>query len=225
MTSGTPFPHNLTEIDKLTRPDHSYLGPDDLCYFLGEYTARKGFSHSDTNNLILNLKKDMSRRGRAEWQYKERAILTAAAALRVSISTSWLENATFVPVPPSKAKDDPLYDDRLTRVLAAINKERPVDCRELIVQDKSTDAVHESSHRLGPDDIYELYKLDKKLLKPPPQKILVVDDVLTTGAHFKAAKRILSDEFPAATIVGCFIARRVPEAIDVEEFFVDLDEE
>src|SRR5690606_1558469 len=93
MTSGTPFPHNLTVIDQLTRPDHYYLDESDVCFFLGEYTARKGFSYSDTNSLIINLKKDMSRRGRPEWQYKGWAIRTAAKALRRAINESWLHSA------------------------------------------------------------------------------------------------------------------------------------
>jgi hypothetical protein len=67
MTSGSTFPRRLTKIDDLTRPDHSYLTAADVCYFLGEYTARKGFAFSATNRLIFNLKKSMDRRGRSEW--------------------------------------------------------------------------------------------------------------------------------------------------------------
>jgi hypothetical protein len=223
MTSGTPFPHNLTEIDQLTRPDHSYLGEDDCCFFLGEYTARKGYAYSDTNNLILNLKKGMDRRGRPEWPHKAKAIKMAARALRNAINDGWLKGATFVPIPPSKARNDPLYDDRMTKVLRAVSTEPPVDCRELIIQRESTGAVHDSADRLGPGDIFELYSLDPDLLAPAPTKIVVVDDVLTTGAHFKAAQRVLRETFDVP-IVGCFIARRVPEAIDFEAFFENLDD-
>ena len=46
MTSASTFPLRLTKIDDLTRPDHSYLTAADDCYFLGEYTARKGFAFS-----------------------------------------------------------------------------------------------------------------------------------------------------------------------------------
>jgi hypothetical protein len=47
----------LTKIDELTLPDHYRLEPTDDCYFIGEYTARGGYEQSDTNDLILNLKK------------------------------------------------------------------------------------------------------------------------------------------------------------------------
>ena len=224
MTSGTPFPRNLTAVDQLTQPDHTYLSPEDKCYFLGEYTARKGFAYSETNSLILNLKKKPDRRGRPEWQYKDRAILTAAKALQISIKDEWLRGATFVPIPPSKAKTDPLYDDRMTRVLKAIDRHNPVDCRELIVQTETTEAVHEAEVRLGPAEIRELYVLDQDLLEPRPDQIVICDDVLTTGAHFRAAQSVLCDEFPNALVVGCFISRRAPEAIDIEEFFDNLDD-
>jgi len=58
MTSdATLFPERLTKIDELTRADHTYLNDRDECLFFGDYSARKGFAHSATNNLILNFKK------------------------------------------------------------------------------------------------------------------------------------------------------------------------
>jgi len=223
MTSGTPFPSNLTEVDQLSRPDHYHLDEDDDCFFLGEYTARRGFAFSDTNNLILNLKKTPDRRGKLEWQHKEHAILVAAQALKNSIKKSWLRSATFVPIPPSKARDDPMYDDRMSRLIQAIDLSHPVDCRELVLQTESTEAAHEQDHRPGPDEIRALYALDPNLIDPIPSRIVICDDVLTTGAHFKAMQDTLRDACPDAQIVGCFIARRVPEAIDVEAFFENLD--
>ena len=84
MTSGATFPQRLTKVDELIRPDHSYLTADDTCYFLGEYSARKGYAFSPTNQLVLNFKKPVDRRGRPEWVHKERAIAAAAAAFRVA---------------------------------------------------------------------------------------------------------------------------------------------
>jgi predicted amidophosphoribosyltransferase len=56
------------------------------------------------------------------------------------------------------------------------------------------------------------------LRNPPPQAIGLFDDVLTTGAHFRAASNILQKAFPGVRVIGVFIARRVPEAADVEDF-------
>ena len=223
MTFGSTFPRRLTKIDDLTRPDHPYLTADDSCYFLGEYSARKGFAFSATNSLVLNFKKKMDRRARPEWQYKERAILDAASAFRTAIKGEWLNGATLVPVPPSKAKTDPMYDDRVVRMISAIRPTPKLDLRELVVQDTSTAASHESDDRPDPDEIAENYSLVKSLRAGVKPVIGIFDDVLTTGAHFKACQTVLRAAFPGARIIGLFIARRIPEAVDVEDWFEDLD--
>jgi adenine/guanine phosphoribosyltransferase-like PRPP-binding protein len=38
------------------------------------------------------------------------------------------------------------------------------------------------------------------------KRIAIVDDILTTGAHFKACKTVLQERFPEAQIFGIFIA-------------------
>lgn len=82
--------------------------------------------------------------------------------LAVGSNEGWLKAATLIPVPPSKIEGDPLYDDRIFRV--------------------------------------------------------VFDDLLTTGAHFKAMKSALMERFAAAKITGVFLARRVPETDDPIEW-------
>jgi hypothetical protein len=218
MTSASTFPRRLTKIDDLTRPDHSYLAAADECYFLGEYTARKGFAFSATNHLIFNLKKSLDRRGRPEWPYKAVAIQTVAEALRASLNDNARRTLTFVPIPPSKAKTDPLFDDRLLQVLHGVWPGQAVDVRELIVQPVSTPAVHERDQRPSPAELEAQYVIDRGLLHPRPQMIAVVDDLVTTGAHFVAVRNMLRREFPDTKLVGLFIARRVPEAVDVEDF-------
>ena len=218
MTSERIFPRRLTKIDDLIRPDHWYLTDPDICYFIGEYTARRGYAYSDTNSLILNFKKTMDRRGRQEWRHKERAIQTAATAFRRALNPEALDHLTFVPIPPSKARGDPLYDDRLTRMLGAIRSEPPLDIREIIVQRESTEAVHARDVRPAPEQIEALYRIDERLTEPVLNAIAIVDDILTTGAHFRAAASILSARFPGAAIVGLFIARRVPDTADLEDF-------
>lgn len=217
MTSNSTFPRRLTKIDDLTRPDHSYLTGEDTCYFLGEYTARRGFAFSVTNDVILNFKKSVSRRGRAEWQYKDWAIRYAAAAFRAAIDDRALDSLTFVPVPPSKTKDDPLYDDRLVQLLQAIRPDSPLDVRELVMQIRSTEAAHDSAMRPTPETLAELYQVDRSLFVSAPTEIAIVDDVLTTGAHFRAVKLVLERELPGTRIIGLFIARRAPDTMDIED--------
>ena len=75
---------------------------------------------------------------------------------------------------------------------------------------------------LGPDELYALYRIVEELVNPNPTSLVVVDDILTTGAHFKAMKRILNERFPDVPLIGVFVARRVPvrlipAAIPIEE--------
>jgi hypothetical protein len=218
MTSGSTFPQRLTKIDDLARPDHYYLTAEDDCYFLGEYTARQGYAFSATNQLILNFKKSMDKRGTVQWKYKDRAINDAAVAFRTAVNGEWFDSATLIPIPPSKAKTDPLYDDRLVRMLRAIRPQPQVDVREVIVQRASMEAAHDAETRPRPEDIGAIYTIDEQLRNPPPQVIGLFDDVLTTGAHFRAASNLLKLAYPGVRIIGVFIARRVPEAADIEDF-------
>jgi hypothetical protein len=134
MTSGSVFPQRLTKVDPLTLPDHHYLDPTDECYFLGEHTARKGFAFSATNHLVLNFKKSVILRGQSQYKYKALAIAQAGRAYSQALNVEWLNVATLVPIPPSKAPTDPLHDDRLIQMLRAIRSHPPLDIRELIAQ-------------------------------------------------------------------------------------------
>ena len=209
MISIVAFPNRFTIIDELTRLDHHQLNDNDQCYFLGEYTAHAGYNKSPTNSLIWNFKKSLDRRGKPEWKYKKHAILRAAKAFRIGLGEDpppW----TFVPIPPSKKPGHRYYDDRITQMLQAIWPDKKIDIRELIIQKKSTETAHGSSVRPTPQQIKAVYRIDKDLTIPEPATIAVVDDVLTTGAHFRAASEVLKEQFPETPILGLFIARRVP---------------
>ena len=214
--SDKTFPQRLTKVDALSLPDHTHLTPDDDCYFLGEYTSHTDFNFSETNDLISNLKKEMDKKDLPEWYFKERDMGRVSEAFRVSLENQ-LDQWTFVPIPPSKAKDDPLYDDRMTRILNGIRSRPPLDVRELIDQTQSTEAAHTGGARLSPGEIEDLYTINEGLCTAPISQIAIVDDVLTTGAHFRAAKSILSSRFPETRVIGLFVARRVfvPEAEDI----------
>jgi len=199
----------LTEIDVLARLDHSWLTPADRCFFLGEYSARKGFAFSPMNQTILNFKKSVDRKGFPEWRHKERAIQEVAQMFGHAAG-HWLSRATLVPTPPSRAKDDRLYDDRMARLLRAIQNPFRLDIRELVIQNNSITAAHDTDARPTPCDLVKHYKVAENLIAPVPDNIIVFDDVLTTGAHYVAMRQVLSARFPLAEILGFFVARRVP---------------
>lgn len=219
-SAGTSFPSRLTKIDELTRGDHSHLLPEDECLFFGEYSARKGWAHSATNQLVLNFKIPTTFRGTYRWPHKKRAVQTVADLFSAAIGPRF-STLTLVPVPPSKLRSDPEYDDRMMDMLRGLKA--PVgltaDVRELVVQTRPMAAAHESLSRPPPVDWEKVYTIDERLAEPNPMWIAIIDDLLVTGCRFRAMSNVLKRRFPSARITGLFIARRVPEAIDLSAFF------
>ena len=190
-------------------PEHCNLKPDDHCTYMGEYTARKGAAHSGTNQLIMNFKKGPDRRGKPDWGYKAGAIQTVGSSMAHCLRP-YAQQLTLVPVPPSKCKTDIAYDDRMIQALAECQCQIPdIDCRELVIQTHSTRASHESGDRLSSDDLIALYTIEDSLINGARGTLLVVDDMLTTGSHYRAMYAVLRARFPGHVIAGLFIARRV----------------
>jgi hypothetical protein len=218
-SANSSFPSRLTKVDDLIRGDHSFLDETDECLFYGEYTARRDWSFSTTNKLILNFKKPVERRGREEWHYKQVAIRTVASLLSSSLNTT-LGRITLVPIPTSKAKSDPQYDKRIIQTLESIQPPpgTKLDVRELIVQNTTMRAAHDGGDR-SIEQLVGAYHIDETKAEPLPTWIILFDDVITTGCHFKAASQVLRRRFPNARITGIFIARRIPEAVNFEILF------
>ena len=202
----------LTQIDELIRGQHYYLEAGDLCYFFGEYTARQRAAFSETNQLIMNLKKGNERRGLPDYHYKGAAINRVAQMITSTIGN--INDYTFVPIPPSKCRTDAAYDDRMTAILRAAQGMNPaLDFRELVQQNLSTVASHASTvNRPTPDEIMANYSFDASQLRGIRGNIVIFDDVLTAGSHFKAMKKFLRQYLPDANILGLFVARTAREA-------------
>jgi orotate phosphoribosyltransferase-like protein len=76
---------------------------------------------------------------------------------------------------------------------------------------------------MTPESLLELLIVDHVAWdRAPPRSIILFDDVLTTGKHFKACERRLREIDPTIAIAGVFVARRaLPRPIDDLE---NLDE-
>ncbi len=204
------------QIDDSNRGDHTLLREGDVCYYLHEYTSGQSYSSSQANDLISNLKKPVSKKGRAEYVHKGRAVITCSALLSNAINAEWLKIGTLVPVPPSKDKAHPLYDDRLLRVCRRLASSNAPDVREMVIQTQTIRAAHESpGNRPSVAELEAIYTIEEQCCLPPPRAIAVIDDVMTAGTHFRAMHNVLSARFPEVQIVGMFIARRVFPTVDV----------
>ena len=215
------MPILLKRIDELTRGQYYYLAPDDACFFWREYTSGRGFSYNDSNQLLSNFKKSMDRRGRPEFRHKIRAIrsLTREFGEALRLPSDSYRAALFVPIPPSKAKNDPLYDDRVMDVLRPHANNGHINVAELISQITSTEAAHKSENRLKPDQRKSMYQVGE-IGYEGIDRIVLVDDILTTGCHFRACKDLLSTKF-GLPVEGLFFARTVRPTPNFAEMFGD----
>ena len=153
----------------------------------------------------------MSERKRPDvWRHKENAIRLCSQAFWRAIDRNWLGSATLIPVPSSKAKSDPNYDDRILRILNGISLPFKVDVGELVIQEITLKASHLSEqNRTSLDELIETYAIDEIFATPVPSAIGVVDDVLVAGNHFKAMEIVLNERFPEVPVFGFFIALRM----------------
>jgi predicted amidophosphoribosyltransferase len=219
------LPDRLTWIDETNREQHAFLREGDKCLFFGEYQGREGYTSSRTNQLIFNFKCPPTTAAQHEQRryYKTRAIQTIGMGLRRAISREQTERLTWVPIPPSKAVGDPDYDDRLSRALAIAFNGYDVDVRLLLKQTQSTEADHVAGERLTRDKLLKVLEVDEAALdvRPLRQKIILFDDVLTSGKHFKCCEERLRDVVPdTVPIIGVFVARCVFPAATADEFEV-----
>jgi hypothetical protein len=215
MMSDSDWSAKPRLIGEIERGDHSYLEPDDRCLFFGEYTSRRGFDHGDTNQLISNLQKSVSRVGKPDYRYKEVAIARVASAIRMASGKAARGEVVIVPAPPSKPRGHAEYDDRIERIARRIGPE--VDVRCLLETIAPRDQAKRAEHRPSIDDLAASMRVIEKLLVPMPSGIILLDDVITNGTTFKAAQRLLSPRLPGMKLVGLFVARRVFPTVDWDD--------
>ena len=210
----------LQKIDELNRSQHVYLRPDDVCYYLHEYIPTRGANpiyYSKANQLIVNFKIKPSHEHRLH--YKEQAFNACLNDFRElllpGLQTLGHGSVSFVPVPPSKVKGDPEYDDRVLRLANQVAEGTSIAVADHILQSQNYTSSHLASssrgYRMQPSDLKKLYSLSNDVPRP---YVFIFDDVITTGSHFRACKDLLLQTYQNTQVYGVFIARRSLCAIE-----------
>lgn len=201
--------------------DFRFLSSEDSCAHYGEYTSGGGFGASETNQQIFNLKKSPTA-SLPQLRWKAKAVsywgevILTSAGLNLDVCAT---NVTFVPIPCSKPVGHPEYDDRMLQVMKYVAQRKPgIDVRPLLVQSEARDAQHQGN-RSEPEGLAATLQLDRTYLQAPLRPyVIVVDDVITRGASFAAAKSVLSRLAGVQTVHGMFLAKTVHAPIEWPDF-------
>jgi predicted amidophosphoribosyltransferase len=177
---------NLQRLDRLDLllGEHCYLDCSDECYFLCMYDC----SHQRSlKSLVISLK-----------QGEKSAIDMAADELLNALPWDWVNRFTFVPMPSSSGTWNPirLLLSRLPRL----------DKRELLLQRQVTRRSCDG-WRIPPLQRSNLLFLNESQAIPKPVTVVILDDVVTTGAHFRAAKLVVRKKWPCMRVIGLFLSR------------------
>ena len=202
---------------KLDRKSHEefpvYLDDTDDCYYAREYIAGGGFQASEANRLISNFKKGVERRDKEyEWRHRVRAVNQFALELRLLLP----KNSTVASIPSSKYLSDPEYDNRFEDMFSALKQLRPDIKIETPLSAISSIVPSHHGGTRHPDKILKNLSWNG-FQRGVPRHIILVDDVITSGGHFKACKDLIEENCPEICVLGIFWARRVEPKKDVFE--------
>lgn len=208
---------SFTELKQEDLIEHNNLDIDDSIFHLEYYESGGTFQESTGNNLIINLKKRIDKKGESDWIHKKKAIRSIAVKIAEELN-SGSENAYrriyWIPVPPSKMKTDPMYDDRVYQILvlsqAVCNDDRHL-VADVIYQKESREPFTAAKSTRSVEDLLSNYEMnDIPNYNPETDLIVIFDDVLTSGCHFKAVKSKILGRYSNAKIRGIFVARTIP---------------
>ncbi len=174
-----------------------YLDESDAClYYMDKTDGRP--SDSKPNQLIYNLKinpvdmTDAQRRA----DFKGKAIRQCAddmARLFMNWKTVTPANTVLVPVPPSKPVGTKGYDNRMTLVCKLIESKTGIRCIDCLSAKTNLGAMHNGELSRDPELLRRNITFDSKMIPEGIKYIILVDDQLTKGTHFKAIKPFFED--------------------------------
>jgi hypoxanthine-guanine phosphoribosyltransferase len=170
--------------DLLLLGEHCYLDCSDECYFTDVYDCRP---KSGIKPTVLLIKQECAS-----------TIRRLAVELKPLLPPEWTRSYTFVAIPSSRGSNRPIS--------AMLHHLQLNDIRELVVQREAT-PLSRMGWRLSPVEREEFFALNDLAADPKPSAVVLVDDVLTTGSHFRAARSVVRKRWPGLRIIGLFLAR------------------
>lgn len=172
------------------------------------YTVGQGYRYSDTNNFISNLKINPNEARRI--RYKDAAISQFTNELTAFLQSRVAGRAmALIPVPPSKSPTHADYDDRIIKVANGVAKNiQTVRCWPILECSKDRESLHFGSGR-SVEEVYSSLSVNAQVAQNSQEGeiICLLDDVLTSGASFSAARRKLLELSSNIDVMGIFWAK------------------
>jgi hypothetical protein len=206
-----------TKVDRARWPKN--LAPDDVCFYYYEYTPRRGKWFSQANMVVRDYKasryemqRDPGLRAR-----KDSAINFYASVLGGFFETKRLKkNGTalsdlgqrigLVPVPPSALPGSVDYDDRNVRTCELLRDRYGFK----VCQDVQTVHYVGPSHMSSEPRTTERSYASLGLIESDARScefVFVIDDVIASGEHYSAVRRLLRENGYSMFMCGMFLAR------------------
>lgn len=189
----------------ISQADVIHIVSEDHIVYAREYIAGRKYDASETNNLVTNFKKPTERINLPEWRYK----LAAIEQFATELSDLFKKDIEYVLVamPTSKHKSDPKYDSRLEDTLISLSKKKcNVTIQEPFILKDTMIPSHSGGTR-SPQIIYD--NLLWRGFAAHTHRVFLVDDLLTTGSHFKACQRLILEHHPEMEVIGIFWAKAI----------------
>lgn len=205
-----------TKVDQVACHDRTFLTPDDQCFY---YLQRDSLGYSNgpranANSCILNFKKktEVIKNDDHQAWYKRQAIKFFASAVvdffqRNARSLSDYE-VFLVPIPTSKPRSDVYYDSRMDTLCQIVsNSFNWVIYAPVLDTKNDLGAMHERFVPRNPT--YLMQNIVFSGLIPgfgEPKVVFLIDDVLTTGAHYATCRDMLKSKYPDLLVFGLFLS-------------------
>ena len=200
--------YSWQKVTDISAANHRCLERDDFCIYYRTKERHVYNNFTETNSILANFKKRPSHcRGNTQMaMYKERGIETVTRDVAGFFESNPGMSFLLIPAITSKACDDPEFDNRLIRVCSNVAKALPnVCCADLLYVGSSILSAHSGGARdvsyiasqIGVRGGFDMRGFDR---------VFIFDDVLTTGAHFKACQWALAKAY-GIRAYGIFWAR------------------
>ena len=187
----------------------------ELIIYGRQYTVGQDYRYSETNGLIKNFEIGPKPDNRSRLVYRDQAILRYCAEASTLLSGMDGRVFSLVPIPTSFPREHPDHDDRLHRVALCIATQfANIHYLPLLDARAPRMSLKNGGRRDVPSNEQHFVIDDRFTAQKSSGSLLIIDDVITSGSSFLAARNVLQRHVGADfDIFGLFWAKAVRASV------------